>query len=579
MTRGYIRRSVWIVWILNPKEDPLQVMWVKSTHYQTCDISLNGYPQPNNWLRSKPIGIHGGVKEVDITIEYLTHNCSSYSDNGGKYCKEYFDLYVRQSEQPEEPNPLKNDATYDKTARTAPSALGIRVSQTFRANVKRKYIVLAFHDQGSCTVLYSVAVKYYVCPETVHVGGLVNLPRTMAPANSSEPVVSDNALPKDVQDFKTELALMSSLQPHPHVVKLIGCCIEKDPSLIVLEYLAYGDLLGYLRKSRGIEDTYNIGEKGPSSSLREKDLLSFAWMIADGMNYLASMKPHPHVVKLIGCCLEKDPSLIVLEYLAYGDLFGYLRKSRGIEDTYNTGGKGPSSSLREKDLLSFAWMIADGMNYLASMKIVHRDLAARNLLVGDNKVCKISDFGLARGLEEDIYTRKTQARLPIKWMPPESLFYGTSTSMSDVWSYGIVMWEVFTIGESPYPGKTSRKIANLLQTGRTVCQGQYISHKNLSDTGILGKENSIELLIMTGASSEHNIVSMSRIYKLFHKSHSYFRYSIMKECWEEEPSKRPTFQWLCSAMKRLLDDHKTYVNLEIYDGKNYVNFDMMMDKE
>ena len=163
---------------------------MKLTHYQTCDISLNGHPQPNNWLRSKPIGIHSGVKEVDITIEYLTHNCSSYSDNGGKYCKEYFDLYVRQSEQPEEPNPLKNDATYDKIARTAPSALGIRVSQTFRANVKRKYIVLAFHDQGSCTVLYSVAVKYYFCPETVHVGGLVNLPRTMAPANSSEPVVS-----------------------------------------------------------------------------------------------------------------------------------------------------------------------------------------------------------------------------------------------------------------------------------------------------------------------------------------------------------------------------------------------------
>ncbi|CAH3035803.1 unnamed protein product [Pocillopora meandrina] len=324
--------------------------------------------------------------------------------------------------------------------------------------------------------------------------------------------LKDNALPKDVQDFKTELAFMSSLQPHPHVVKLIGCCIEKDPSLIVLEYLVYGDLLGYLRKSRGIEDTYNIGEKGPSSSLREKDLLSFAWMIADGMNYLASMK------------------------------------------------------------------------------IVHRDLAARNVLVGDKKVCKISDFGLARGLEEDIYTRKTQARLPIKWMPPESLFYGTSTTMSDNklfssanqhslisnfivrdegyymeidvnisifyrWSYGIVMWEVFTIGmssnvenfplatghntltitcESPYPGKTSRKTANLLQTGYRMPRPAHISQE---------------------------------------------LYSIMKECWEEEPSKRPTFQWLCSAMKRLLDDHKTYVNLEIYDGKNYVNFDMMMDKE
>lgn len=132
-----------------------------------------------------------------------------------------------------------------------------------------------------------------------------------------------------------------------------------------------------------------------------------------------------------------DPPLIVLEYLPYGDLLGYLRKSRGIEDTYNTGEKRPSSTLTEKDLLSFAWMIADGMSYLSTMKvktticiplhlntlrnlgesslcyfsmfqIVHRDLAARNILVGDNKVCKISDLGLARGLEGDIYTRKSQ---------------------------------------------------------------------------------------------------------------------------------------------------------------------------
>ena len=164
---------------------------MKLTHYQTCDISLNGHPQPNNWLRSKPIGIHSGVKAVHITIENLTRNCSSYSDNGGKYCKEYFDLYVHQSEQPIEPHPLTDNASYDKIARTAPSALGIRVSQTFRVTVKGKYIVLAFHDQGSCTVLYSVAFKYYFCPETVHVGRLVYLPRTIAPENNSELVVAN----------------------------------------------------------------------------------------------------------------------------------------------------------------------------------------------------------------------------------------------------------------------------------------------------------------------------------------------------------------------------------------------------
>ena len=127
------------------------------------------------------------MKAVYITIEYRTRNCSG---NGGKYCKEYFDLYVHQSGQTTELDPLTNNASYDKIARTAPSALGIRLSQTFRVNVKEKYIVVAFHDQGSCSLLYSVAVKYYFCPETVHVGGLVNLPRTIAPANNSVPVLS-----------------------------------------------------------------------------------------------------------------------------------------------------------------------------------------------------------------------------------------------------------------------------------------------------------------------------------------------------------------------------------------------------
>ena len=163
---------------------------MKQKYYSTCDISLDGHPQPNNWLRSKPIGIHSGVKAVDITIEYLTYNCSSYPNNGGKYCKEYFDLYVYQSEQSTEPHPLTNNAAYDKITETAPSALGIRVPQTFRVNVKGKYIVLAFHDQGSCSVLYSVAVKYYFCPERVHVSGLVHLPRITAPANNSVPVLS-----------------------------------------------------------------------------------------------------------------------------------------------------------------------------------------------------------------------------------------------------------------------------------------------------------------------------------------------------------------------------------------------------
>ncbi|XP_067029865.1 proto-oncogene tyrosine-protein kinase receptor Ret-like [Acropora muricata] len=87
-----------------------------------------------------------------------------------------------------------------------------------------------------------------------------------------------------------------------------------------------------------------------------------------------------------------DPLLLILEYMPYGDLLGYLQISRGHHDIYNSGEKKPTSRLTDTDLLSFAWMIADGMSYLAGMRVVHQDLAARNILVGENKVSKISDL-------------------------------------------------------------------------------------------------------------------------------------------------------------------------------------------
>ena len=99
----------------------------------------------------------------------------------------------------------------------------------------------------------------------------------------------------------------------------------------------------------------------------------------------------------MGFYLIPDPSLRVLEYLAYGDLLGYLRKSRGIEDTYNTGGKGPSSSLREKDLLSFTWMIADGMNYLASMKVNLTFFTTKNEEITRNPFIPRNSYVLQEG--------------------------------------------------------------------------------------------------------------------------------------------------------------------------------------
>ncbi|CAH3147322.1 unnamed protein product [Porites evermanni] len=251
------------------------------------------------------------------------------------------------------------------------------------------------------------------------------------------------------------------------------------------------------------------------------------------LNVMKSLKPHPHVLKLIGCCSLNDPLLIVLEYLPYGDLLGYLRKSRGHSDSYNTGEKKPASKLTAKDLLSFAWIIADGMHYLAKMKVVHRDLAARNILVGENQVCKISDFGLARDVNDGIYMRTSQARLPVKWMPPESLFRGECSSMSDVWSYGIVLWEVFTIGDSPYPRFKAREVASLLERGYRMQRPVHISEE---------------------------------------------LYSILTECWAQNPKERPSFQWICAAVKRLTKDQKVHLNLDEYNDEDYVNFDMIDER-
>ncbi|XP_015760263.1 PREDICTED: proto-oncogene tyrosine-protein kinase receptor Ret-like [Acropora digitifera] len=102
--------------------------------------------------------------------------------------------------------------------------------------------------------------------------------------------LKENASQKDKQDMLTELHVMKCLKSHNHVVQMIGYSTRSDPLLLILEYMPYGDLLGYLRISRGHKDTYNSGEKKPTSRLTDTDLLSFAWMIADGMSYLADMR-------------------------------------------------------------------------------------------------------------------------------------------------------------------------------------------------------------------------------------------------------------------------------------------------
>ncbi|GMR53684.1 hypothetical protein PMAYCL1PPCAC_23879, partial [Pristionchus mayeri] len=165
---------------------------------------------------------------------------------------------------------------------------------------------------------------------------------------------------------------------------------------------------------------------------------------------------HPNLVKLYAVCTREEPFYIITEFMCNGSLLSYLRSD--------------GASITLQALIDMSAQIANGMMYLEERKLVHRDLAARNVLVGECvsgvPVVKVADFGLARKLmEEDIYEARTGAKFPIKWTSPEAAMCGNFTVKSDVWSYAILLYEMFTKGQVPYPGMHNREVIEQVEQG------------------------------------------------------------------------------------------------------------------
>ncbi|XP_067302630.1 protein-tyrosine kinase 6b [Pseudorasbora parva] len=195
---------------------------------------------------------------------------------------------------------------------------------------------------------------------------------------------------------------------------------------------------------------------------------------------------HRHLISLFAVCTSSAPFYIITELIEKGDLLNFLRSQEG-------------KVLDIESLIDMAAQVADGMAYLETHNSIHRDLAARNVLVGEGYVCKIADFGLARVIKEPFYI-SDEKKIPYKWTAPEAIGHGRYSSKSDVWSFGILLYEIVTYGAVPYPGVVTSEVYRL------VTEEHYRMPSPTNCPQVI--------------------------------------YNIMRSCWRAEPEDRPTFEVL-----------------------------------
>ncbi|KAM8738715.1 fibroblast growth factor receptor 2 isoform X3 [Acanthopagrus latus] len=253
------------------------------------------------------------------------------------------------------------------------------------------------------------------------------------------------------------------------------------------------------------KEAVTVAVKMLKDDATEKDLSD----LVSEMEMMKMIGKHKNIINLLGACTQDGPLYVIVEYASKGNLREYLRARRppGMEYSYDIA-RVSDEQLTFKDLVSCTYQVARGMEYLASQKCIHRDLAARNVLVTESNIMKIADFGLARDVHNiDYYKKTTNGRLPVKWMAPEALFDRVYTHQSDVWSFGVLMWEIFTLGGSPYPGIPVEELFKLLKEGHRMDKPGNCTNE---------------------------------------------LYMMMKDCWHAISSQRPTFKQLVEDLDRIL---------------------------
>ncbi|KAF5404047.1 hypothetical protein PHET_02483 [Paragonimus heterotremus] len=350
---------------------------------------------------------------------------------------------------------------------------------------------------GSFGTVYRGLVHELKTPARAVYGNPTNIPVAIK-------TISNLATLFDRRDFINEACRMKGFQSY-HLVRLLG--------LISSKYNRRGrhakdGCFMYLRDCVGRFSPHVLRRSGISASSTHPSSTE-----RGGTFYTECLSQTPkrrnrHEV----CTLATDTSdqyvaglhnvasnspLVIMELMSEGDLVSYLR---------HLGDSG-QGCVRPEQAYLWAAQIADGMAYLAAKKYVHRDLAARNCLVDDRLVVKIGDFGLCRNLHQrEYYHKKGRGRLPIRWMAPESLQTSHCTTQSDVWSYGVVLWEIATMACLPYRGMSHEQVIQFVLNGKTLLSNGLPNHCS-------------DLLL-----------------------------ALMLHCWAYDPADRPTFLGLCALL-------------------------------
>uniref|UniRef100_A0A673NG05 receptor protein-tyrosine kinase n=1 Tax=Sinocyclocheilus rhinocerous TaxID=307959 RepID=A0A673NG05_9TELE len=298
-------------------------------------------------------------------------------------------------------------------------------------------------------------------------------------------MLKEGATTSEYRALMSELKILIHIGHHLNVVNLLGACTKPGgPLMVIVEYCKHGNLSSYLKSKRGEYSPYKVQQE---EDLHEGDL-----------------------------GLGTSTRLDVCTGTAMCTRMGEQTSTTQLQDEQESS---DWDHLTMEDLISYSFQVTKGMEFLASRKCIHRDLAARNILLSENNVVKICDFGLARDVYKDPdYVRKGDARLPLKWMAPETIFDRVYTTQSDVWSFGVLLWEIFSLGASPYPG---------------VCIDESFCRRLKEGTRMRAPDYATPEI-----------------------------YQTMLDCWLDRPKDRPTFTQLVEHLGNLLQASAQQVRLD-----------------